>query len=205
VTGLDLSPEMLAAARSRCAHAGPTLQLVQADAATHPLPAGSIDAVISRFGMGHFVDTTAAMAHLAAAVRPGGRVVFAEWAISEPNEWMTLVCDVARRVLGRDDLSRTPSHTRQFAGRDALQAALTAVGFAAVDISAVPERLWVGRSVGDVLAWFSRLQDSRFLADVDASDRRRYLVALGTELDRRADADGVHLLGTAWVVRATAR
>jgi SAM-dependent methyltransferase len=160
VTGLDLSPEMLAAARSRCAHG---------------------------------------------AVRPGGRVVFAEWAISEPNEWMTLVCDVARRVLGRDDLSRTPDHTRQFADRGALRASLAEAGLAVIDIRAVPEPLWVGRSVGDVLAWFSRLQDSRFPADVAASDRRRYLLALGTELGHRADAGGVHLLGTAWVVHARVR
>jgi hypothetical protein len=59
--------------------------------------------------------------------------------------------------------------------------------------------------VSDVLAWFSRLQDSRFLGDLELSDRHRYLLALGAELDRRATADGVYLRGTAWVAHATAR
>jgi ubiquinone/menaquinone biosynthesis C-methylase UbiE len=205
VTGLDLSPEMLAAARIRCGQAVPTLQLIRADAATHPLPTRTLDAVISRFGMGHFTDTAAAMAHLAVALRPGGRLVFAEWAISEPNEWMTLVCDVARSVLGREDRPRAPEHTRQFAAQAKLHAVLAQAGLRDIRICAVQEPLWVGRSVSDVLAWFSRLQDSRFLGDLELSDRHRYLLALGAELDRRATADGVYLRGTAWVAHATAR
>jgi SAM-dependent methyltransferase len=204
VTGLDISDSMLTAARGRLRDCGENVRLVHADAVSHPPPPRSLEAVISRFGVGHLSDTARAFDHFRRGLRPSGRVAFVEWATSHVNEWMTLVGEVALRVLDRADLSRTPEHDRVFADEDQLRGALTASGLGNISVAAVTEELWVGESVQDVMDWFGLLPDSRFLREVDAKQRRRFLGELAAELDRRTSPTGVHLAGTAWVVSAVA-
>lgn len=70
--------------------AGATIEFTRGDAATIELPAGSFDAVISRFGMMLFDDTEAAFAHLGRLVRPGGRIACVTWTDPVANEWFAL-------------------------------------------------------------------------------------------------------------------
>jgi SAM-dependent methyltransferase len=70
VLALDLSPEMLAAARARCAHR-PNVELRLADALTHPLEPESFD-VIASVATLHHLPLAAIFARARAALRPGG-------------------------------------------------------------------------------------------------------------------------------------
>lgn len=73
VTGMDASPEMLALARER----HPDLRFVEGDATTFELDE-PVDVVFSNAVL-HWIDRglhPAALAHVAAALRPGGQFVF---------------------------------------------------------------------------------------------------------------------------------
>jgi SAM-dependent methyltransferase len=70
VVALDLSPEMLSAAGVRCAHL-PNVELVHADALTHPLEPESFD-VIASVAAFHHLPLAAMLARAREALRPGG-------------------------------------------------------------------------------------------------------------------------------------
>ena len=59
--------------------------LVLADAQTHAFEPAGFDLAVSRFGMMFFADPVAAFANILAAMRRGGRLVFAAWAPVDAN------------------------------------------------------------------------------------------------------------------------
>lgn len=79
VTGLDISPEMLAAAAATSVPGGAPIDWIEADVAAWDPPVGEWDLVLSRFGVMFFADPAAAVRNLAAATRPGGRLAVAVW------------------------------------------------------------------------------------------------------------------------------
>ena len=83
--GLDLSAQMLRAARRIDARLGTEVPLVQADATRLPFAAASFDLACSAFGAVPFVaDSAAVMREVARVLRPGGRWVFA---VTHPVRW----------------------------------------------------------------------------------------------------------------------
>ncbi len=76
ITGVDISADMVAAARSAAAQAGLGAQLrfEAADGAALPFPDGSVDLVISTLSMHHWERKAAVLGELARVVRPGGEI-----------------------------------------------------------------------------------------------------------------------------------
>jgi ubiquinone/menaquinone biosynthesis C-methylase UbiE len=204
VTGIDLAPTMLAAARTRLDALAPSnrVNLIQADAGDHPFASASFDVVLSRFGAGHFPHPATAFSNLRRTLRPDGRLVFTEWADRTDNEWMTLVEDVALRVLGPLPGHHRPEHHPRFATPARLHATLRQAGFETT-VTTVSERVYIGETVADVLDWFLGLPDAKFLALVSRNSSKRYLDVLAEELDRRRTNHGVHLGATALLIDAT--
>jgi len=100
VLGIDISAPMLARARERAAKAGlANVAFEHADAQTHAFPAGTFDALFSRFGVMFFEAPTAAFANLTRALRSGGRVVFACWQPIAANPWVGLPMAALAKVL----------------------------------------------------------------------------------------------------------
>ncbi|MEU1707880.1 class I SAM-dependent methyltransferase [Streptomyces sp. NPDC005706] len=88
--GLDLSGPMLQRARAGAGDAGlGNVRFEQGDAQVHPLPRGTFDVAISRFGIMFFSGPAAAFANIVAALRPGGRAALLCAAEPEGNEWLT--------------------------------------------------------------------------------------------------------------------
>jgi SAM-dependent methyltransferase len=79
VTGLDITPELLDAARENAARAGVEIELVEGDAEQLPFEDGTFDAVISVFGCMFAPDHRATAAELARVLRPGGRLAVCAW------------------------------------------------------------------------------------------------------------------------------
>lgn len=77
VTGIDIAPPMIAAARQRITP--PEIEWIVGDAASYDFPPSTYDAVISRFGVMFFADPVAAFRNLCDATRPGGRLIVTVW------------------------------------------------------------------------------------------------------------------------------
>jgi SAM-dependent methyltransferase len=80
VTGLDLSPEMLAAAAARAVEAGHDMAWREGDAEALPFNDGSFDVVLSSFGAMFAPRHVVVAGELARVLRPGGRLAMSNWA-----------------------------------------------------------------------------------------------------------------------------
>ena len=80
VTGLDLSPEMLAVARRRF---GDEVALIQASAEALPLDSESFDHLTVTHVLRYVTDPGATLAELARVVRPGGVVALLEFGVPQ--------------------------------------------------------------------------------------------------------------------------
>jgi SAM-dependent methyltransferase len=80
VTAVDISEELLAAARELSAHVRPPIECRQADAERLPCEDAAFDGVISTFGVMFAFDQAQAAVELGRVCRPGGRLVLATWA-----------------------------------------------------------------------------------------------------------------------------
>ena len=105
VTGLDVSPEMIAAARERDAPAGAaSISWVEADAVTWDPGGEQFDVVISQFGVMFFADPDAAFANFARMTVPGGRLHMAVWAERSRSPIFDLPLSIALAELERADV-----------------------------------------------------------------------------------------------------
>ena len=78
ITGLDQSPGMLAAARTRF---GGRVELVEASADALPFPDGSFDHLTFTYLLRYVDDPHATLAELARVVRPGGTIAMVEFGL----------------------------------------------------------------------------------------------------------------------------
>lgn len=79
VTGLDLTPELLEAARRRASEEGLQIDFVEGDAEALPFADGSFDRVSSCFGVMFAPRQRQAAAELVRVARPGGTIAVAAW------------------------------------------------------------------------------------------------------------------------------
>jgi ubiquinone/menaquinone biosynthesis C-methylase UbiE len=102
VTGIDLTPAMIAQARARQTALGLTnMQWHVGSAATLPFPGAAFDRVITRYSFHHMQDPGAVLAQMRRVCKPGGRIVVID-ATPAPQ------CQAA---YDRMETLRDPSHT----------------------------------------------------------------------------------------------
>ncbi|NTW66549.1 MAG: class I SAM-dependent methyltransferase, partial [Nitrospirae bacterium] len=75
----DINGSMLAEGRDRMLDAGLTLPLAQCDAEKLPFPSGHFDLVSVAFGLRNMTHKDVALAEMARALRPGGRLLVLEF------------------------------------------------------------------------------------------------------------------------------
>jgi SAM-dependent methyltransferase len=79
VTGLDLSPELIEAARTKAAAEGVEIAFDVGDAEALPYPDAAFDTISSTFGCMFAPDHRAVSKELARVCRPGGRLALLTW------------------------------------------------------------------------------------------------------------------------------
>jgi len=85
VTGIDMTPEMLAKARSAAGELGAAnVEFVEAEAERLPFPDAGFDVVISNGVIDLIPDKDAVFAELLRVLRPGGRIQLADVTIQQP-------------------------------------------------------------------------------------------------------------------------
>lgn len=75
LTGVDLSPEMLALARERADRDGRTVELLEGDAQALPVGDGTYDTVVCALGLCSIPDPAAAVAEMHRVLVPGGTLL----------------------------------------------------------------------------------------------------------------------------------
>lgn len=106
VTGLDLSPEMLAVA----ARLNPTLRWQQGSANALPFPDQSFDAVVSQFGLMFFPDQVGSLREMRRVLVPGGRLAVAVWGSLADTPAYAAETELVERLAGKEagDALRAP-------------------------------------------------------------------------------------------------
>ncbi len=206
--GIDLSGPMLERARRRAGAAGLAglagVRFARADAQVHRFEPASFDGVISRFGVMFFDDPPVAFANLTAALRPGGRMVFTCWRDLLANEWLMVPAAAALEHVPMPDFGGSSGPGPfSLADPDDVRGLLAGAGLDHIELAEVDEPTWMGASGDDTLGFLQRTEMAAILmADVDEELAARAWAAVARALDERADPDGVHLQGSAWLVTA---
>jgi len=206
--GIDVSEPMLARARERAAAEGRRLaSFVHADAQTHAFEPGSVDVLVSRFGVMFFREPEAAFANLRGALAPGGRLAFVCWRPVAENPWMFAPMAAAAKHLPLTPPEPGAPGPFAFQDEGRVRDILEAGGFARVAHEPLSGELSVG-GAGD-------LDDAvDFLLEVGPAARALREAGGGEDLARRvADAvreslvpfagpGGVRMPYAAWIVTA---
>lgn len=95
--GLDVSPEMLLAARAKSADAPPSAAFVAGDAQSLPFRAASFDTVVSASALHYWDAPDAAFAEIRRVLRPGGRLLLLDWS---RDPLVMKVADAGMRLAG---------------------------------------------------------------------------------------------------------
>ena len=202
-TGIDISEPMLALARERAARAGTAATFINADAQRYAFEPGSIDAIISRFGVMFFDDAVAAFANLRRAARPDASLRFVAWRSAPENPFMTAAERAAAPLLP-DLPPRRPDAPGQFffADRQRVHTILTTSGWA--DVAIEPADLTCEFPARALDAYLARLGPvGTVLRDADDATRARVTQAIRPAFDRYIQGDVLRFTGACWL--ATAR
>src|SRR5438046_1717236 len=79
VTGLDLTPELLQAARENCRVAAVDIEWHEADVENMPFGAATFDVVVSQFGHIFAPRPDVAVSEMLRVLKPGGTIAFSTW------------------------------------------------------------------------------------------------------------------------------
>jgi SAM-dependent methyltransferase len=121
VTGVDIAPELLAAAAALSAHVEPAITFEPGDAERLPFPDRRFDGVISTFGVMFALGQERAAAELARVCRPGGRLVITAWTpAGSVAEFLGIIARHAAAPSPPASPLRwgDPAHAERLLGRD---------------------------------------------------------------------------------------
>jgi ArsR family transcriptional regulator len=105
VIAVDHSPRMLAAAREKIERGGVTgIELRQGEANALPLADAEVDAAIAHLVLHYLPSPAEAIREMARVVRPGGRVVIADF-VKHEHEWMREELGVIWLGFAPDEIS----------------------------------------------------------------------------------------------------
>lgn len=212
VTGLDISPEMLAAAAEAPIEDGAApLAWTVADAVTWRPGDQAVDVVLSRFGVMFFSDPAAAFGTLAAATRPGGRLAMAVWGRRDESETFAVSLRATLDELRRRGcpVEAPPDDDGPFSlhDADAVTTLLTGAGWS--DVRCAPHRLTLpfGGGLDPAAAATAALDfgPTRLVtAELAEDDRAAASAAIADAFGGHVGADGhVHLGASVMTVTAT--
>lgn len=203
VTGIDISSELIAAARARCAGLS-NARLVEADAASWRPDAGfTPDLLVSRHGVMFFPDPAGAFSHLASQASGPARLVFSCFRSREDNAWAGLLASALPPQPAGDPSAPGPF---AFADPRRVEAILSAAGWREIAFEAVDYAMIAGEgadAVDDALGYFQRIGPAaRVLREMEGTDRSTSLARLRAVLEGCAGDGRVAMRAAAWIVSA---
>lgn len=193
ITGVDISPALVAVAQERAADT-PNATFMVADA---PAAAAGLapDLLFSRHGVMFFDDPAAAFSALHAAAAPGAFLVFSCFDAVARNPWATTLFDAAPPAGVPGPFA--------FADPDYVASLLGGSGWRNADPISVPFDYVTGQGddpVADATEFFRRIGPTAAAMRTAAPDKReRMLERLTATLEARRDGDTVWFPAAAWI------
>jgi ubiquinone/menaquinone biosynthesis C-methylase UbiE len=111
LTGIDLTPEMLAKARIRAQDIGRDIVLQEADALDLPFDDSSFDTVVCTYAMCSVSDEKRAIAEMKRVLRPGGRLILVDHVRSTvpPLFWLQWIYEFVPSRTKGEYMTRRPA------------------------------------------------------------------------------------------------
>jgi SAM-dependent methyltransferase len=205
ITGVDISEDLLAVARDRCA-ALDNVAIELADASRWTAPAGGApDLLVSRHGVMFFDDPVSAFAHIAGQAAPGARLAFSCFRAVGENGW---VRELAAALPPSDGPAGDPDAPGPFAfgRRERVEGILSQAGWRDIAFEAVDYPMVGGAgadAVEDGLSYFLRIGPAARAVALLEGDEKEETIARLRKVIVRHHADGVVALpSAAWIVTA---
>lgn len=205
VTGLDISPDLLAIARERGAGLA-NLSFITGAAEQSAVQLAPVDLFVSRHGVMFFADPVAAFSALRATAAPGARLVFSCFRSMNDNPWATAL------TAAVGDSPPPPSGyvpgPFAFAETAFVADILTQAGWTSMQPTAVDYRYRAGEGddpVADALSFFKRIgPTSRLLFEADDAARPAMVERLRAILTAQRQGNAVDFPAAAWLWSAHA-
>ncbi|API60100.1 SAM-dependent methyltransferase [Tardibacter chloracetimidivorans] len=207
--GLDISPDLVAAASDRAQRAGlAQIRFEQGDAATAMPVEAPFDRLFSRFGLMFFPQPYPAFANLRRMLRDGGRLDIATWAPIAENPWQRSVMSIIGAHI--DLPAPEPRAPGPFAlgEQDYVTDLLQSAGFTGIAFDTWSGNLRVGGPGSDPASAAQFVLDGMQIGDlIGSSSAEAHAAILGSLVElfeRHSDGDGVRMGAKAWLVNARA-
>lgn len=200
--GVDISEQMIDAARQLAEREQVQTRFVCADAQTYAFEPASFDMIMSRFGVMFFADPAQAFANLRAAASEGARMCHIVWRGPAENPFMTTAERAAAPLLPKLP-ARQPDAPGQFGFADPrrVRSILTSSGWSDVDIQPI-----------DVVCKLPESEMSRYatrfgpvgiaLREADERTREQVVAVVRKAFDPYVHGDEVRFNAACWQVEA---
>ena len=209
VTGLDISPVLIAEARKRAEIAGlEQARFVLGDAAIAPLPTMQASGIFSRFGIMFFSNPHAAFSHMHGFLKSGGRLAIACWAPLLENLWMLEVRNILAAHFALPTITPRSPGPFAFAQPVYVKEILETSGFKDITISPWQKNLFIGGfgSTPETAADF--LQNALSVAQLPEDLPDSVKMTINSEVIERLKVYqtnyGVQIPASVWLVTAKA-
>ena len=204
LTGIDISEQMLAAARARAERESLPARFIRADAQSHAFEPASCDMILSRFGVMFFDDFVRAFENLRRAAREGAGLRVITWRTDSENPFMTTAERAARPLLPNLPV-RKPDGPGQFAFGDKgrVHRILKESGWAEADIRPIDVACTLPEK--ELVRYFTRLGPlGLILPEADEGTRRQVIETVRTAFDPYVHGAEVRFTAACWMIGARA-
>ena len=199
-TGIDISEQMIDAARMLTERDRTSAEFICADAQTHAFAPASFDLIMSRFGTMFFTDPVAAFANLRRAGAQGATLCSIVWRSPEENPFMTTAERAAAPLLPNLQPRRADA-AGQFGLADArrMRAILEESGWTAIDIRPIDVTCTLPES--ELTSYGTRFGPVGVaLREADPHTRAQVAKAVRSAFDPYVQGDEVRFTASCWLV-----
>lgn len=201
VTGIDVSPQVVAVARER----GENLANVKFEVADagqwQPPDQSAPDLLVSRHGVMFFADPNAAFAHLAAIAAPAAGLLFSCFREREENPFFH---EIGRLLPASAPTSTDEPGPFAFADRAKVERMLSGAGWAALQFEPFDFAMIAGAGddpVADAVHYFTHIGPAaRILRDLPRAERGRAAERIAAVAERNRFEGIVSLRAAVWIV-----
>jgi ubiquinone/menaquinone biosynthesis C-methylase UbiE len=200
--GIDISEPMIAAARARAERDRTPVRFVCANAQVHEFDPGSVDMIVSRFGVMFFDDPVRAFANLRHAAIDGSELRCIAWRSPADNPFMTTAERAASPLLPNLP-ARRPDAPGQFAfaNEQRVSDILAKSGWAEIDIQPIDVECSMPKT--ELVRYVTRLGPVALaLPETDEQTRARVIDAVCRAFDSFVHGDEVRFTAACWMVGA---